>query len=308
MSRAPSLSSLRLFLQLAHARNFTDVARAANVSQPAISRTIRLLEQQLGVRLFDRTSRNVTLTAAGEALVPTVERLTADYDHAFQELAQTFSGRRGRVIVGALPSVAAGFLPRAIASFREANPGVEIILRDALSGSLHAQMAERRVDLAITSPPDAGEFHYEPLFQDRMMLVTTRDGAASGSPHVTWQSIADQPFIAMAAGSSVRALTDAAMANANLRARPLYECTLISTAAALIDAGLGVSALPHSTAPLLTGHDLVMCELVEPRVTRTIGVAWPIARTLPPAADAFLHHLLTAAPRGPLGGFMHQAD
>ena len=97
------MHSLRLFLQIARSLSFSETARIANLSQPALSRTIKLLEEDLAVRLFDRNSRNLRLTAAGAALLPTVERLTADFDLAFRELAQTFDGQRGRVIVGALP-------------------------------------------------------------------------------------------------------------------------------------------------------------------------------------------------------------
>ena len=124
MARAPSMTSLRLFLQVARTCSFSETARAANLSQPALSRTIKLLEEDLGVRLFDRNSRNVMLTTAGAALVPIVERLTADFDLAFRELDQTFSGERGRVVVGALPSIAADFLPRAIANRQPTSAGV----------------------------------------------------------------------------------------------------------------------------------------------------------------------------------------
>jgi len=109
MRRPPSLTSLRLFMQVAHHRSFSEAGRVANISQPALSRTIKLLEEELGVRLLDRNSRNVTLTTAGEALLPVVERLTADFDGAFHELAETFSGARGRVVVGVLLTMLAKF-------------------------------------------------------------------------------------------------------------------------------------------------------------------------------------------------------
>ncbi|WP_294254948.1 LysR family transcriptional regulator [uncultured Sphingomonas sp.] len=295
MRRTPSLTSLRLFMQVAQHGSFSETGRSANVSQPALSRTIRLLEEQLGVRLFDRNSRNVALTSAGEALLPIVERLTGDFDHAFSELAQNFAGSRGRVVIGALPSVAAGTLPAAIASFRELHPQVEIVLRDHLSGALFQAMEERQLDLAVTTPPDAGKFVFDPLMQDAMVLVVPAGGPLDTGKPARWSIFAEHPFIAMAPRSSVRALTDAAMLQANVAARALYDCTQLATVGALIEAGLGITALPESTLRMLHGGRIAARPLVDPVIERTIGVARLADRTLPPAAQRFLEHFLKVA-------------
>src|SRR5438034_1085398 len=208
MRRNPSLSSLRLFMQVAYNRSFSETGRLANVSQPALSRTIRLLEEELGVKLFDRNSRNVSLTSAGEALLPIVERLSADFDHAFSELSLSFSGERGRVVIGALPSVAAGMLPDVIASFTARHPQVEINLHDHMSGALYQQMVERQIDLAVTTPPPSAEFEFEPLIEDPMVLVAPLALAEELDQPAFWSIFARHPFIAMAPRSSVRELTD----------------------------------------------------------------------------------------------------
>lgn len=295
MPRKPSLSSLRLFMQVAHNRSFSETGRTANVSQPALSRTIRLLEEDLGVRLFDRNSRNVTITSAGEALLPIVERLTADFDHAFSELALSFAGDRGRVVVGALPSVAAGILPAAVASFRNTNPHVEIVIRDQLSGTVYQAMQERQIDLSITTPPEGGDFIFEPLFDDPVVLVVRKGGPLDDSASASWSIFADHPFIAMAPRSSVRALTDAAMTKGGVSARPLYECAQLSTVRALIEAGLGITALPKSAATMLQPSGVSLRRLTDPAVSRMIGLAYPTGRTLPPAAGAFARHFMREA-------------
>lgn len=292
MRRQPSLISLRLFQMVAHHRSFSETARLANVSQPALSRTIRLLEEQLGSRLFDRNSRNVALTSAGEALLPVVERLTSDFDHAFTGLAQTFAGERGRVVVGALPSVAAGPLPHAIASFRRSHPNVEIVMRDHLSGALYEQMDGRQIDLAITTPPDSDAFLFDPLMNDAMVLACQSGGLLDTGGPARWSIFAEHPFIAMAPSSSVRELTDAAMIRADVSVTPLYGCAQLASVGALIEAGLGITALPHSTLGMLHGRAIAWRPLVDPVVERSIGVARLAGRTLPPAAQAFLHHFL----------------
>jgi LysR family carnitine catabolism transcriptional activator len=290
MRRTPSLSSLRLFMQVAITRSFSETARLANLSQPALSRTIKLLEEELGVRLFDRNSRNVSLTPAGAALLPTVERLAGDFDLAFEELQQTFAGQRGRVIVGALPSAAAHILPAVIATFRETHPQVEIVLRDNLSGALYQQMLDRLIDFAITTPPGSDDdFRFDPIMDDECVLVCRREDADRIAAPVDWTFFSTQPFIAMEPRSSVRLLADAAFAKTDQTVRPLYECAQLATVGGLISAGLGITLLPLSTLPLLgVGGDVAWRQMAPPRVSRAIGIARLENRTLSPAAQAFL--------------------
>lgn len=290
MRRTPSLSSLRLFMQVAVTSSFSETARLANLSQPALSRTIKLLEEELGVRLFDRNSRNVALTPAGAALLPTVERLTGDFDLAFEELRQTFAGQRGRVIVGALPSAAAHILPAIIADFRRTHPHVEIVLRDNLSGALYQQMLDRLVDFAVTTPPGTGEgFRFDPIMDDECVLVCRQEEADAIAAPADWAVFAHTPFIAMEARSSVRLLTDSAFAKTDMLVRPLYECAQLATVGGLVSAGLGITLLPRSTLPMLgVGGDIAWRPMSPPHVSRAIGIARLENRSLSPAAQAFL--------------------
>lgn len=297
MARTPSLTSLRLFLQVAASRSFSETARTANLSQPALSRTIKLLEEDLGVRLFDRNSRNVHLTAAGAALLPIVERLTSDFDLAFRELTQTFEGQRGRVVVGALPSVTINLLPKAIAAFRQTHPQVEIIVRENPAGGLYQSLHDRMIDFAVSTPPAAADsFAFEPLFDDDCILVCRPADAAAIPDPAPWRIFRELPFIGMEPRSSVRMLTDAAFAKADIVTPALYECAQVATVGGLISAGLGVSLLPRSTLPLLAGGGAVAWRSMRPpRVSRTIGVSQLQDRTLAPAAEALLATLVSTA-------------
>lgn len=284
-------------MHVAHTCSFSETAKLANLSQPALSRTIRLLEEELGARLFDRNSRNVALTVAGETLLPTVERLIGDFDQAFEEVAQSFTGQRGRVVIGALPSVAADILPPLIASFQADHPQVELILRDNLSGSLYQQMQERQIDFAVTTVADVDGFEFQPLFPDEFVLVYPADQGDDLPTKASWKIFETRPFIAMAPRSSVRIMTDAALAKADVVTRQLYECTQLATMGGLIAAGLGMSALPLSTVPLLGAADRIAWRrLGSPRIERTIGVARLAQRSLPPAARALLEHMSRQLP------------
>lgn len=291
------MSSLRLFLQVARTCSFSETARTANLSQPALSRTIKLLEEDLGVRLFDRNSRNVVLTSAGAALLPIVERLTSDFDLAFRELDQTFSGERGRVVIGALPSVAAEFLPRAIARFLQDRSRVEVIVRENLTGGLLQNLQDRSIDLSITiQPARSAAIRFEPMFEDDYVLVCRPDDLAAIPDPAPWSVFADLPFIAMEPRSSVRMMTDSLFTGAGIDAPARFECAQLATVGGLIGEGLGISLLPRSTLPLMAlGKQIAWRTTEAPIASRTIGICTLADRTLPAAADVFRRLLIGMA-------------
>jgi len=287
---------MRFFVGVAKARSFSVAAREMNISQPALSRNIRMLEEGVGTSLFDRDTRNVRLTAAGEALLPVVERLLTDIDHAFSELSLSFSGERGRVVVGALPSLAAGFLPQVIAAFRLTHPGVDIAVVDTLSGAIETRFRDRQVDLAlIAQNQESNDLTFLPIFQEEFGLVCRSDDDLAGGIAATWETFGEKPFIAMAPLSSVRRTTDATFAKIGRVVEPLFECAHVPTVGGLIANGLGISALPKSVLPLLGSDKLVWRPLGKPTVSRSVGVASWRHFSLSPAARAFRAALLAAA-------------
>jgi LysR family carnitine catabolism transcriptional activator len=294
MSWLPNLPSLRAFVAVAHAASFSEASRKLNLSQPALSRTVRLLEEQMATRLFDRDTRNVSLTSSGAALLPVAERLVGDFDHAFAELAQLFAGERGRLVIGALPSMAATLLPRLISTFREVHPQVDIIVRDTLSGALERQFQERQIDLALIAQSEsADDLEFTPIATEPFGLVCAADSALADRKRIGWDVFETHPFIAIAPLSSVRIVTDRAFSEAGINARPLFECTHLATVGGLIEAGLGVSVLPPSTLPLLGPGPFVWRPLAGKPITRVLGIARLARHSLSPAAEAFARHIAT---------------
>jgi LysR family carnitine catabolism transcriptional activator len=279
---------LRLFVRVATTLSFSETARMKNVSQPALSRTIQQLEAELGVKLFDRDTRNVTLTPAGAQLLPIAERLLHDFDLAFSDLALAFSGQRGRVTVGAMPSIAAGVLPGIIARFSQERPHVEVRVQDDLSDRLIRMLEERRIDFAITNRPIAERLQFEPLISDDFVFVCPRGHPLDARGPISWADLETTPFIAMAPESSVRRLTDTAFAQAGVSIRPLYECAHLATVGGLLGAGLGVSALPATTLDLIHANGCVSRPLVHPKMTRTIGFVTLEAQSQSPLGEAFM--------------------
>lgn len=289
---------LAAFLHIARTGSFSEAAALQGVSQPALSRTIRMMEEAIGRRLFDRTTRNVALTPAGRELRPIAERMVAEFDSAFGELAQFIEGRRGRIVVAGLPSICAELLPGAIVRFKATHPAVDFLIHDGLSGTVAGVITEGRADIGLTvRPPSSEKLAYRPLLMDEFGLVCRPDDALAERQSVPWSVFETRPFIAMNPASSVRAMTDAAFLHGGVAIKPLYECAFLGTAGNLVAAGLGITALPRLTLRLVSAADLVWRPLVLPSLQRSLGIVTQLGRSLSPAAQQFVAALLAEAGR-----------
>jgi LysR family carnitine catabolism transcriptional activator len=294
-----SPQQLMAFLHLAREGSFQEAARLHGVSQPALSRAIQSLEQSIGRRLFDRTTRSVELTPTGQELRPVAERLVAEFRGAFEVFAQFVAGGRGRVVVAALPSIAASVLPGAIARFLKVYPEVDFLIRDGLSDPVVEAVLGSNADLGVSVRPSPVEhLSYRHLLPDRFGLVCCPEDPLVAQPSLPWSVFAERPFVAMAPESSVRAMTDAAFLQAGLAVKALYECAFLGTTASLVAAGLGITALPRLTLPLISAAGLVWRPLVRPTLDRSIGILTRHGRALSPAAERFLSMLSVEARMG----------
>ncbi len=283
---------LAAFVRVAETRSFSDAAAQLSVSQPALSRTIRLIEETLGARLFDRDTRSVTLTPAGHELRPIALRIVREFESSFSELSRFVAGRRGRVVIAALPSMAAVLLPGAIAEFRRTHPDVDFQILDAHWGPVQETVAEGLAEIGLTAQPSPDrDLIYHALLTDEFGLVCRRDDALAQEGPVRWEVFGDRPFITMSKGSSVRASTDAAFLQRGMAVAPLYECSFLATARALVNSGLGITALPGLTVPLTAEAGLVWRRLVDPVTCRSLGVVRRAGATLMPATQESIGYL-----------------
>ncbi len=292
-----SLKQLRGFAAVARQGSFTRAAQELFLSQSALSALIRGLEAELGLRLLDRTTRRLELTEAGHELVPTVERLLADLDHAAHELREVAERRRGRVRLGTTPLLAASMMPELMVSFAAAWPGVELSLTDASADVLLTKLRQGELDLALATFDHAAEpdIEAETLLADPMVLVCARGHALAGETSLTWAQLLDQPLLLLKPGSGLRALVEQTFAPLGGCPKPAQEVSHITTAMAMAAAGLGVAILPAYAlrvgAPEGRAQGLVGVPLTAPEVRRELSLAQLKQRSLSPAARAMVEHL-----------------
>jgi DNA-binding transcriptional LysR family regulator len=300
-----SARQLRAFVALADERHFTRAAQRCHLTQPAFSALIRSLEDAAGLRLFDRNTRHVELTAEGKVLDASARRLLADMDLVMDDLRDHAARRRGRVALAALPSLAAGWLPGLLARFSQAHPGIVLDLRDALLDPCLDMVQSGQVDFAVASRrPDMTDLDSEFLHADRYFLVCRADHPLAAQSQVRLRDIVRYPVIQLARGSSVRKHLDEALgADAPL---PVFEVEHLATVTGLVRAGLGVSVVPAMTLFHFRSDDLRVVPLVGRALTRPLYLVQRKGRSLSVAAQA-LYELLIAH-RGDIGGAGHQAD
>jgi len=287
MHQRLTLPQLEAFLKLEATASFRDAALEFGVSQPALSRTIQQIEARLGVRLFDRDTRHVRLTAAGERLRPIAVRLLKDYEEAFSDFESYVDGRTGRVRVATLPSIAATLLPAAIRRFRETHPGVTIDIWEDVGAPVHRVVEDGEADVGIAPPPgETRALNFRAIFQDRLVLACRSDDALAQAESHDWSIFRERPFIAMSTDTGLRALIDRAFAAAGVVVEPLFNCKQPATVGALIGASQGISVLTRLTMEQIRAPELTWRALDAPEASRPIGlVTCPARSMMSPARD-----------------------
>ncbi|MGP4098376.1 LysR family transcriptional regulator [Nonomuraea sp. KM90] len=279
------LQQLRYVIAVAETSNFTRAAERCRVVQSALSHQIAGLERELGARLFERTSRRVRLTPAGEAFLPAARECLEAADRARAEVAAASGEIRGRLAVGAIPTVTAVNLPVALRDYRRRHPRVQITLTSAGSGELIERVRQGGVDVAFLGLPPRAEpkgVRSRRLGGGELVAVVAPDHHRTES-EADLRGLADEPFIDFRAGAAGRAQSDQAFAAAGVRREVPFEVSSADFLVDLVRQGLGVGMLPAAYA--LRFPDLRVIRLRD-APTRMEHVIWDNRPS--PAATAFL--------------------
>ncbi len=303
-----SMRDIETVLVLGRTLNFRQAAGQMHLSQSALSTQVLRIEDALGVRLFDRTTRTVRLTAAGEVFLQQATQLQAAFRGAIDAVAGIASAERGQVAVAALPSLAARILPRVLMDYHRARPEVALKVFDTLSGPAFDLVRAGDVDFALTAAdPQQADLHYEPLMSDRfVLLIPAAHPMARADGPLRWADTARAPHVSMTNPSSVRQYAEWAFLQNRIRFQPVFEAEHLATIAAMVECGFGVAALPETAAGTVRQPGIVERLLTAPVTERSIGLVTARNRTLSPAAaalaDAVRGHLAQAGRAGGASG------
>ena len=288
------LDDLRAFVVTAEMRSFRAAAENIHLSQPALTRRIQKLEATLGVPLLERTTRRVELTAVGRDFLPRARRLLDDLETSLLSVQEIAQRRSGQVNIACIPTAAYYFLPDVISAFSEAYPSIRVRIVDAGANEVLQSVLNREVDFGITlMGADDPDVAFEPLVEEPFMLACRNDHPLAERDVVQWEDLAEHRFITVGRASGNRLILDLGLAKTGFRPRWFYEVQHLSTSLGLVEAGLGVAALPKMSLP--SGpHPLIASRpLIDPVVMRTVGLVRRPGARLSPASERVHEMLLT---------------
>ncbi|CAD6558853.1 LysR substrate-binding domain-containing protein [Paraburkholderia sabiae] len=281
-----TLRQLRVFIEVARLQSFSRAGSEIGLTQSAVSRCVRELEAEIGLKLIDRTTREVQLTDVGGNLVASVSRLLGDLDDALREIREIGEQRRGRVMVAASPTIACRLMPDIVATCGRQFPYITLGLRDDVQGDVVRKVKSGEVDFGVViGPLTADDLFTEPLMTDSFCLVSRDDHPLASRAEIAWRELDGERLVMLDQASGSRPIIDAALEEHGVSAEVVQELGHPSTVFGLVQAGVGVSVLPWLALPLPAGSSLVARPLV-PRAERTVELVRRRDRSLSPAADA----------------------
>lgn len=281
------LHQLRYFVAVAEERHFTRAAARLGVAQPSVSSQVRKLEEELGGPLFHRDPAGVDLTQAGEVFLPLARRVLDDLEDALSQVREVGALGRGRLAVGATPSLSTGLLPTALAGFHRAHPGVAVSLFEEGSGGLVARLETGEIELALVILPlHQARLTTRPLASEELVLVTAPDHPLAGRAEIEVAELRDVALVMFREGYDLRAATFGACGAAGFEPVLATEGGEMDGVLAMVGAGLGAAVVPSIVAA--TRAELSTIRFRPPSLRRTIGVARRRDRAPSRAATAFM--------------------
>ncbi|KAF0646267.1 MULTISPECIES: LysR family transcriptional regulator [Streptomyces] len=280
------------FVAVAETRHFTRAAERVHVSQPSLSQQIRALEKELGAELFSRARGNIALTDAGEALLPLARRILADADTARQEVHELARLRRGRVRLGATPSLCTGLLPEVLRAFHDLYPGIRILIEEGGSHDLVRGLARGALDLALVVlplPAQSPALTTVELLQEDLVVVSSAAEEAPRRP-VRIADLQGRPMVMFRHGYDLRELTVAACRAEGFEPSFTVEGGEMDAVLGFVRAGLGVAVVPSMVAAR-AGRDVRVTALAPPGLRRTVALAHR-SDVAPPRAARELQRVL----------------
>ncbi|WP_368753030.1 LysR family transcriptional regulator [Klebsiella pneumoniae] len=287
------LLGTKAFVTIADFSCFTRAADELNLSQPALTRRVKKLEEHLKVSLFERTTRKVTLTYAGKALLPHARALLDYMDNAILSVQELAAHQKGVIKLSCIPTATFYFLPLVLEKFNSLYPNIRV--------HIHEQATMDSLDSLMSGETDFGinmnrvthpQISFTPLVDEPYILVCRRDHPLATKKLVEWNELASHRLIGIRRTSGNRILIEQEIAQTAGTLEWFYEVRHYSTAIGLVEAGLGIAALPCMAMSHHQHESLVSIPLVEPVIRRSIGLIRRNDVPLSPIAERLVNLFL----------------
>ncbi|ORM76765.1 MULTISPECIES: LysR family transcriptional regulator [Pantoea] len=281
-----TLRQLRTFVAVARQGSFSQAGQLIGLSQSAVSHSVKELEAEIGVRLLDRTTREVLLTGAGQQLATRLTRLLEELNTTLLDVRSYGEQRSGTVRVAASQTPSAHLMPQCLASTQQHYPDIRVILHDRVQQAVLQSVRNAEVDFGIViGPLGDAEFDAEEILQEPFLLLCHQNDALAQTETVTWAMLTDRNMVLQDYASGSRMLVDAILQQLAVSVNVVQEIGHPATLYPMVEAGIGISILPALALPLPSGRKLVVRRLY-PEMNRSLMLIKRKNRSLTPAAEA----------------------
>ena len=278
---------LQAFLSIAERGSFQKAASHLNLSQTAVSHRMRKLEDELGIKLFARTTREVTLTRAGIDFLPKAQNAIAGLEQSFDELKQQGAKRRERLDIACLPVFAVHHLPPILSRFHKTHPDVEVRIFETPSAAIAALVESGDVEFGLSViQTNRWDLDVEAIADVPLVLACPASHPLAQKRAVTWKELRNTPLIRVGTKTAIRSIIDDAMGAAHLAPNWQYEVQHVETAVHLVEAGLGLAVVLSVDVAFHRGRSVIAMPLRTPKVVVTYGLVTRRGMPLSPAAAA----------------------
>ena len=290
------LHQLRYFCAVAETGSFSRAAEQSHISQPSLSQQIMKLEDELGVRLFDRLGRSVRLTDVGKTFLPRARSVLRELEAAKGDVVERKESIGGPVSVGVIPTVAPYFLPPQLTSFSRKFPQALLTIVEEITPVILDRLRAGAIDVAILALPIRGhEFETAPLLTERLFAALPKNHKFAKRRSLFLKDLRSEPFLLLRDGHCFRDTAVAACDRARLHPQIIFESGQFSSLLSMVGTGMGVSIVPEmaieKNSPCRYVH------ITDEPAARTIGTVVLRGRSLTRAHNAFLSHLRASSPR-----------
>jgi LysR family transcriptional activator of glutamate synthase operon len=288
------LRQLQYFVKVARKQHVTQAAEELHVAQSAVSRQIHLLEEELGVNLFVQKGRNVHLTSVGRLFLSRIEGIMTDLERAVNEIHEFLDPEKGEIRIGFPHSIVIHLLPAVVAAFKKDHPNVKFRLRQGTYNSLTRDIKKGEIDLAFISPFPESHEHVtgEVLLTEELFAILPPHHILSEYQTLRLEQLKDESFVMFSEEYSLRSIVMAACKEAGFNPKIEFEGDETDTIRGLVAAGMGVSLLPEMALPEFGQLQPAKIRIIDPQVTRTVGLIRRKGEELPLVAAVFRRFLI----------------
>ena len=295
MAMDVTLRQLRAYVAVLETASFSEAAKAMHLSQAALSGLIKELENRVGVRLLDRTTRSVSSSAVGEAFEPMVRRVLSNLDEALESLTNLKELRRGLVRVAAPETLSCTLLPELIAIYNRSHPGVDVRFDDVPIQQVLAGLQNGSTDIGFgpagVIADESVEAHM--ICADPLWVALRPDDPLAGGESVSWKDLRDRPLINYMPNIAINVLSNVPPRH---HPRELVPVHRVNTALSMLRVRQGAVICPSMAESLVHGFGLMFLPLRQPTVRWKIALFARRRKSLSPAVESFLNFTLDFTP------------